>query len=230
MIQRVAEWLVAALVRGLYATARKRRVNWQVVEGLAERGTPAIYALWHNNLLFFGRELGGRGLGAMVSRSKDGEGIARILAGWGFQVVRGSSSNGGKAAFREYLRLLKSGAGVAITPDGPRGPRYVLQEGVAALARLSGAPIVPVHYAAPRCWQAGSWDRMKLPKPFSRVVVMAGTPLYLSREETPGDRERVEGALRRLSAVAEAFAQTGLLRQEPLLAQALEDRISSRVS
>ena len=109
-------------------------------------------------------------------------------------------------------------------PDGPRGPRYVLQKGVVGLARRAGVPIVPLTFSAPGAIEFKSWDRMKLPRPFSTVTIYAGTPIWIRREETDEEpaRLRVERAMRRAAAVVDRFAGGGLVEREPLLAEVAE--------
>jgi len=213
-------WLLIAFVG---ATTRKTWVNWHVVEALEARSEPLIYALWHNNLMYYGHVLRHKRLLAMISRSRDGEAIAWVLERFGFVPVRGSSASGSLAALRGALRGLREGRSLSITPDGPRGPRYVLQEGTVALAQKSGAPVIPLCFATRDCWEAGSWDRMKVPKPFRRVTIMAGDPVRIARDEDPAAaRHRLEHAMRRLVAHADQFAGGNLTQREPLLADALD--------
>jgi len=229
MIKPLLEWILTRTVSGLIRlsgrTSRKIWINWNLVESLERQGVPVIYCLWHNNLMFFTYVLRNKRLGAMISRSRDGERIAKVLSGFGFLPVRGSSSSGASAALREYARMIQSGGSVAITPDGPRGPRYVLQPGAVALARITGAPIVPLCFAGSRCWQTKSWDRMRLPKPFSRVAVMAGPPIFVEKH-TDGETVRleVEETLRKLAARAERFVGGTLLESEPLLARSVDEK------
>jgi hypothetical protein len=117
--------------------------------------------------------------------------------------VRGSSSRGGGEALRALTRALRDGHEVVVVPDGPRGPREVLKPGVIALARLSGAPIVPVAVGAAREWRLHSWDEFRIPRPFARCVVRFGEPIHVARAAGPeadeAARKDVEAALRDLS-------------------------------
>jgi lysophospholipid acyltransferase (LPLAT)-like uncharacterized protein len=125
---------------------------------------------------------------------------------FGFGLVRGSSSKGGAAALREMNRLLADGNDIAITPDGPRGPAEVAKIGVALSAKVSGRPVVPVAFSSTRSWSGTSWDRMLIPKPFSRGVFIIGEPVnYLPGEDIETFRLRIETALRETTARADAY-------------------------
>lgn len=212
-------WLLTAILVLVGWTTRKVFVNWHTIEWLEKHKQPFIGSLWHNNLLYFTLVLRKKGLGAMVSQSRDGERIAAVLQWFGFQLVRGSTSRGALGALREYLRLLRAGQSVAITPDGPLGPRYVLQPGVVSLARHTGVPIVPLCISTPHCWEFSSWDAMKLPKPFSRVIIMAGDPFYVPSDANLEQAARsLERTMRLLVLRAERFSGGDLPQREPLLA------------
>ena len=224
MKRALQDWSYRLLVYGLIAlvglTTRKVWVNRHVLETLQRQSQNAILAVWHNNLLYFLYILRGRGAAALISRSRDGENIAWVARRFGFDEVRGSDSAGAAASLRGALRRLAAGRDAAITPDGPRGPRYEVKPGIVSLAQRTGVPIVPLCFAAARRWEFGSWDRMKVPKPFSRVVLFAGDPIRLARETDPeAARRLVERALRRNALHAERFAGTDLPDREPLLAE-----------
>ena len=118
----------------------------------------------------------------LTSPSKDGAIIARVMAHFGIGNVRGSSSRRGSEAVRELADALTSGLDVAITPDGPRGPKYRLQPGALRLAQISGVPITLVHIVYSRYWELKSWDRFRIPKPFSRVTIICDEPVAIPRE------------------------------------------------
>ena len=125
----------------------------------------------------------------MASASDDGELIARAIAALGNLPVRGSSSTEGSNAARVMIRALRSGHNAALTPDGPRGPKYVLQPGALWIAALSGCPLVPYHIEATRQWEFRSWDRHKIPKPFSTVYVCIGEPRWVDKKKLQRDLE-----------------------------------------
>jgi len=188
-------------VRLLGATLRVSEVNGGVAEELWRPGgrQPAIYAVWHGRMLILPYLYGRRQtFHVLVSRSRDGELLSRFVAGFGLRAVRGSSSRGGTTALRGLARLLRDqSAHVVIVPDGPRGPRYVAQPGAVLLARLGGAPIVPMGFGAAPRTILRSWDAFLVPHPFARAAVVFGDPL---RVEPGADRAALEQARDALEA------------------------------
>ncbi len=128
-----------------------------------------------------------RGPGAkiLISASKDGELIARTMQYFGQGAVRGSSSRGGRAAFRALIVQAREPVDLVITPDGPKGPRHQLKEGVVQLTRLTGRPVIPMAFACSRGHRFGSWDRFLFPFPFARGVFAYGAPVHWMAEESP---------------------------------------------
>ena len=149
---------------------------------LADRG--CLIALWHGRLLMGVQRFAHREFRVLVSHSGDGEMMHRLLGSFGYGTIRGSSSKGAPRAVREMLQGLKDAPAVVITPDGPRGPRHAMNPGLAWLAQASGRPVVPFGFASDRAWRFNSWDRACLPKPFARVRLHYGEPLYLRRRAT----------------------------------------------
>jgi lysophospholipid acyltransferase (LPLAT)-like uncharacterized protein len=194
-------------------------VNWHVFEQLRRRRQAYLVGVWHNCIFCLMDLMGRERYPIIVSRSKDGEDIQWISARFGIEPVWGSASEGGPAALRQSLRLLRGGQALIVTPDGPRGPRYVLKPGIVALARKTGAPIVPLACSAARRWEFGSWDRMKLPKPFATLAVFVGDPIQLDPAEADEATHvrRVETALRELMLRAEAFTGAAARFPDPAL-------------
>jgi lysophospholipid acyltransferase (LPLAT)-like uncharacterized protein len=129
------------------------------------------------------------GMAAMVSASRDGGFLAGILECFGVQPVRGSSSRRGPQALLELTTWAERGYDLAITPDGPRGPCYVVQPGVMSLAQLTGLPIVPVSYHLGWKIRAKSWDRFQIPLPFARCEMIYEKPIHVPREASDAERE-----------------------------------------
>jgi len=194
--------LGAVALRALARTLRLRREETAVAPLWAARA-PVIYAVWHGRFLLLPYLYGDRGCHVLASRSHDGELVARWIRRFGLDPVRGSSTRGGGEALRRLAGALRRGREVVVVPDGPTGPREVLKEGVIALARLSGAPIVPVAVGASRQWRLGSWDEFRIPRPFARCVVRFGEPIRvpaaLDRAGREAARKEVEAALRSLA-------------------------------
>ena len=163
-------------------------------------------AFWHSMILMSSFPYRGNGIHVLVSRHGDGELIGRVIQHFGFFLVRGSSSKGGKEALHELVTLIRRNRDVAITPDGPRGPAEEVKPGIAQLARLTGAPVLPAAFSGSRLKILGTWDRFRIPWPFSRIVYVFGDPLYYREgEEFEHFRKRIETALREVTAQADAY-------------------------
>jgi hypothetical protein len=200
-----------------------RSLRWEE-EGLRHlaaaraSGRPILFVFWHNRLLHICYRIAREGLVMMVSQSRDGDIIARVAHDQGIASVRGSSSRGGTAALRALARAMKErGLCGGITPDGPRGPRYVLQPGALLAARLAGALIVPLALGFSRKHVFSSWDAFQLPFPFSRARLVFGEPVSLpGGEGGAAFEERRADLERRLMAVtSEAdrpFGSAGAMR------------------
>ncbi|MCH8882199.1 MAG: lysophospholipid acyltransferase family protein [SAR324 cluster bacterium] len=219
MIEAAGPLLIVTVLWIIGHTTRKVRVNWHTLEVLDRRGEKCILGVWHNNLMYFMYFLGKLRIAGMISKSRDGDRIAWVGSRLGVRPVRGSSSRFALSAVRESLRALRE-RNLAITPDGPRGPRYEVQPGIVRLAQLAGVPVVPICWTATRYWEFGSWDRMKLPKPFSTVWVFVGDPIPVAKRDDPeAARREIERAMRRLVRDADRFAGGSLTGREPLLAE-----------
>jgi len=148
-------------------------------------GKPTIFALWHEALgttLYTQRNTG---FVAMVSQHQDGEILATIMRSYGMGTVRGSTTRGGTSALREMVRLAQSGVPLAITPDGPKGPRRVAQPGTVEIARRSGAVIVPMAPTYRPVYRFRSWDRLAFPWLCARGLILYGEPIEISKESEP---------------------------------------------
>ena len=162
--------LAAALIRLLGTTWRMRDVQ---SPGTAVGHTvagPTIFAFWHESLLSCAYRFRGLGIAILISRSFDGELIARTVERLGFVAVRGSSTRGGAAGLRGMVTAYGRGRICAFTADGPKGPRRLAKQGPLQLAELVAAPWVGAFHAEPaRAWRLRSWDRFAIPKPFTTV-------------------------------------------------------------
>jgi hypothetical protein len=137
----------AAVIRFLGRTVRVRTEEADFVDRLYREGRNVILAFWHSRQLMMPLTYRGKEVHVLISQHRDGELIARIVARFGIQSVRGSTTRGGVQALRQLIRLGRSGVDLAVTPDGPRGPRQVVQIGVVQLAQATGLPIVPVTFS-----------------------------------------------------------------------------------
>ncbi len=143
----------------------------------------------------------------MVSRSFDGEYIARIIEKLGFVAVRGSSSRGGAEALRGMKDELEKGAAVAFTIDGPRGPKYVAKPGPVLLARSSGFPMAAFYVALSDAWVLKTWDEFMIPKPFSKALVRVSAKMQVPENASEADIRdwhiQLQKALDRVTKFAE---------------------------
>lgn len=189
--------VAGSIIRGFSWLMRTEVLGEEHPLRLASDGQPAIYAFWHDQLLLMIKAYRGDGnLRILISASKDGELIARTMARFNVETVRGSSHRGGKEALKEMIALGKGGVSLAITPDGPKGPRRQLKPGVAQIACRSGLPVVPVAFSCSHGYRFGSWDRFLLPYPWARGIYSYGPPLYCSSGESVADfMKRVQQAM-----------------------------------
>jgi hypothetical protein len=173
-----------------------------------KRHNNVIYALWHGRLWLAAARYPRRGIGVLVSLSEDGDLMARVLEKVRLVPVRGSSSRGGEEGFRELERWLSSGHSVAITPDGPRGPRHTAAMGAVVLAAKTGKPIVPLGVAAAGAWTLRSWDAFQIPKPGTRGVIAMGEPFVVPLlPDLEPWRRRLEIALNEVESEADREAE-----------------------
>jgi lysophospholipid acyltransferase (LPLAT)-like uncharacterized protein len=213
---RVPWWTAPAAACGAAAVwllGRSWRIEWVGVreyDAVLARGERCIFVLWHARLLPTLFTHRGRGAAALVSRSRDGELVTRVIERLGFVAARGSSTRGGREGALEMVEWASRGHLLAVTPDGPRGPVGVLKPGVVWLAARTGWPVVPVACAARHAWVARSWDRFRVPWPFARVVVAYGEPVRVPRELDEASAEawrlRLEDALHAHTAATVARA------------------------
>jgi lysophospholipid acyltransferase (LPLAT)-like uncharacterized protein len=204
IVPPLAYWVITLLSWSM----RIEVVNGQVHDERRKRGEPAIGAFWHGRLLMM--PTGYRGnVSILISLHQDGELISRTVKYFGFRSIRGSTTRGGFSAMREMLKAYREGYDIAITPDGPRGPRYRVQSGVIELARRTGMAIIPLTFSASRKKMFRSWDRFLFPYPFSRGVFIWGEPLFVPRQMDRDIFERkrllLERRLRKITDRADRY-------------------------
>jgi lysophospholipid acyltransferase (LPLAT)-like uncharacterized protein len=194
IVPRVA----ALLIRLLGMTLRyEDRADSGVTPGYAIPG-PVVFAFWHRSLLACAHRFRGLDIAILISRSFDGEIIARTVELLGFTAIRGSSTRGGANGLRNMERAYREGHRCAITADGPRGPVFVAKPGTAQLAQLVGAWVGTFYVLPVRAWELRSWDRFLIPKPFSRVILT--WPQHIPANEV--NEATVQAALDRAVALA----------------------------
>jgi hypothetical protein len=196
--------LGAAIVWLLGHTWRIEEHNAPGYEEARARGEKFILAFWHARQLPLVYTHRGRGVVVLVSNHRDGELVARILERLGNRTARGSSTRQGEIGMRQMVMAAREGRWIAITPDGPRGPAERAKEGLTFLAARIGYRVVPLASSARASWVLRSWDRFRIPRPFTRVHIAHGEPLAVAPEESAAtaesERARVEAALNALTA------------------------------
>ncbi|GAN80735.1 hypothetical protein Aam_055_115 [Acidocella aminolytica 101 = DSM 11237] len=199
VLARLLAWYIHAVLRLQLGFRIEGAENMRLLAG----EQPMITAFWHETLPtmpVLWREVHKAGMMrpavALASRHRDGQLIGNIMRALGMGLVSGSSSKGGVAGMQELVRSIKGGAHVAITPDGPRGPARRAAAGVAALAGITGVKILPCAAATSRFITLHkSWDQMRIPLPFGRLVLVCGAPVEVSREDWRAALPAIEAAL-----------------------------------
>ncbi len=209
IVPALAYWVIKLLS----GTMRIEMVNGQMQDHYLRKGRPLIFTFWHGRLLMMPTAYRGKRVAIPISLHQDGELISRTVKYFGFRSIRGSTTRGGFSAMREMLKVSEEGYDIAITPDGPRGPRYRVQNGIIELARLTGMTIIPVSFNASRRKVFRSWDRFMLPYPCSRGVFVFGEPLLVPRQMSKGVFEQtrllLERRLREITDRADRYFEKG---------------------
>jgi lysophospholipid acyltransferase (LPLAT)-like uncharacterized protein len=175
---------------------------------IADEGRAYVPVLWHAQQIAVThtvRSWVARGFRAsyIISASVDGEVVADIARSWGIEVIRGSAQNSGALVLRDAMQMMKRGVSVATSTDGPLGPPFEIKTGTVLMARVAGAPIVPIVCAASRAWTLNTWDHFVIPKPFARVILAIGEPIQIPRDAPMRD---IESARKQVQAAMESLA------------------------
>jgi lysophospholipid acyltransferase (LPLAT)-like uncharacterized protein len=226
--QGLLAWLAAFYARFVHRTTRWEWRGFESVDRFSAAGEGHILCFWHGRLLMMScyrrimlRRDPARGRSmrhaALISQHRDGQLIARAIGHLGIETIAGSSTRGGIEALLACLSALEAGAVLAITPDGPRGPRMRAAVGVLQIARRSGVAVVPAAVSVSRRRLLSSWDRFLLPLPFGRGIFLLGEPLRVSAEcdSQALESARVELEHRMNAVTAEADRLMGHAPVEP---------------
>jgi lysophospholipid acyltransferase (LPLAT)-like uncharacterized protein len=204
---RAISGLGGRLIGGLLSTAHFSTGGVPGYRDKMAAGQTFMFLIWHWRLLPLSYYHRTWNLVTLISQSRDGEYIARVVERWGYSVVRGSSSRGGGQAARQLVRQVRAGRSIVVTPDGPRGPRERVKPGIVTAARLAGCPLVPASASASRAWWFEGWDRFMVPKPFARIHMVYGEPIDVPRDAGEAAIARIvstaEDELNRLTRVAD---------------------------
>lgn len=209
MLIRAADIFFYWLIKLICSTVRWEVRRMDRFDETLAGGNRAILTSWHACIFsatWFWRR---RGIVVMSSQSRDAEYIGRFIKRFGYGTARGSATRGGQRALVEMAQCLDNGIDVGFTIDGPRGPAYVAKPGAVTLARHTGQAILPFHITARRYFSLPSWDRLQIPTPFTRAVVLIAEPIYVPRgaasEEIKSKQIQLQSALDRIRAEGEAW-------------------------
>ena len=208
-IIRAADIVFYWLIRLICSTLRWEVRGREHLDSILSSGHLPIFTFWHVCILsatWFWRD---RGIVVMSSTSRDAEYTARVIKRFGYGTARGSATRGGGRALAEMAECLSNKLEVAFTIDGPRGPAYLAKAGAVTLARHTGQAILPFHIVASRYVALPTWDRLQIPWPFTRALVLIDEPIYVSRdagsEEGAGKQSDLQSALDNLRLEAESW-------------------------
>jgi lysophospholipid acyltransferase (LPLAT)-like uncharacterized protein len=176
---RLAAAIGTIVITALGASWRVRRRRGEHLRAARGRGGFA-YCLWHGEMLPILWSERNLGVAILISEHPDGEIIARVARALGCRAIRGSTTRGGGRALLALVRELEAGNAIAVTPDGPRGPREEVAPGVVAACQRAGAPLLPIRATVDRAWRLKTWDRFLVPKPFARVTITYGEPVIFA--------------------------------------------------
>jgi lysophospholipid acyltransferase (LPLAT)-like uncharacterized protein len=195
LIIRAADLFFYLLIRGICSTLRWEIRGLEHLDSILSAGHLPIFTFWHTCILsatWFWRD---RGIVVMSSVSRDAEYTGRVIKRFGYGTARGSSTRGGGRALAEMAQCLDNGLEVAFTIDGPRGPAYEAKPGAVTLARHTGQAVLPFHIAIDRGIELSTWDRLKVPLPFTRALVLIAEPIYVPRQSSSEGVTAKQGVL-----------------------------------
>lgn len=208
--------LVYLYIRLVHLTCRWQVENFYKTDDLASKRA-VIFAFWHGRLLMVAPFAPKVPLNIVISNHNDGELITKVMEYFKFGFVRGSSKQDAMSAFKNIIRDLKKGTSIAVTPDGPRGPRMRLGGNIITIAQMASVPIIPVTYSVSKCRILSSWDRFMVAKPFAKGVFIYGDPIYIDRGLSKKELEKagisLEKQLNNMTRKADEMA--GIIPVEP---------------
>ena len=189
LVAWLGPWGAYWAIKMLAWTMRFEEIHPEIPKEFLEKGIPAIGAFWHGRLLMMPIIYKGKKLSFLVSPHRDGQVVGKALKRFGFHPILGSTTRKGFSSFKQMIKARQNGSDIALTPDGPRGPRYCVQIGVIELAKLTGRPVIPLTFSASKKRVFKTWDLFLLPYPFSKGVFIWGEPIHVDRH---GNRDHLE--------------------------------------
>jgi hypothetical protein len=189
LLIRLADWAFYLLIKIIGKTVKVEHEGAENYAAVERAGKLPIICFWHNRIFlgtYFHRN---RRIVVITSQSFDGEYIARFIQRFGYGAVRGSSTRGGVGALVEMIRVMKNGFATSFSIDGPKGPRYVAKSGACLLAKKTGNPMLPFLVEAEKFWTIKSWDKLQIPKPFTRAKLFHAAPIYVASDASDAEIE-----------------------------------------
>jgi len=203
---RLADLTFYTLIKLIGRTISFETAGWENFEQTVTDKKAPIYAFWHERIFLSTYFFRNRNIIVITSQSFDGEYIARFIQRLGYGAVRGSSTRGGVGALAQMIRLMKQNLSMGFTLDGPKGPRRVAKTGAIMLAKKTGNPVMPFVVEAKEYWTLQSWDKLQIPKPFSRAKIFIGELVYVAPDADP---EEIENKRRELQKNLDELVENG---------------------
>ena len=191
-MQKIVIWSLYLVLRLLKLTWSVRFFGLSNIPLATNHHPKHAYAIgfWHEHILAGTLTHPGQGFAPLISASKDGDLAAGVVLLLGYTPVRGSSTRGGQEALIALSQIVKNGFSLALSVDGPLGPRRVCKPGIVKIANSEGIAIIPLGIAVDRAWRLKSWDRFEIPKPFARITIHYPSPIFVPSEIKSGEVER----------------------------------------
>jgi lysophospholipid acyltransferase (LPLAT)-like uncharacterized protein len=203
---RTADLVFYGLIKLIGKSLRFEVEGLESLQKIEQNGKIPIYATWHNRIFLSIWFLRNRGIVVITSQSFEGEYIARSIQRFGFGAVRGSSTRGGVGALVKMIKLMRKNLPMCFTVDGPQGARYVAKTGAVLLAKKTGNPILPILVEPQKFWTINSWDKLQIPKPFTRARVFFAEPISV---EEDADETVIENKRRELQQKLDETVKLG---------------------
>ena len=212
LIQTLLSLIGSIYVLTVYKTSKVNLKNRKKIESLLERNESFIYSFWHDQLLMCPLTWqSNSNIKVLISKHRDGDIIAQLISNLGFEAIRGSThktnkikNKGGLLSARKMIKSLKNGISIGISPDGPKGPRHKVSEGILIISRLSKSVILPVGIGFKKKWVLNTWDKFIIPKPFNEITVIWGDPIPAITNEKNNHqfKTKLESKMNNLTAQA----------------------------
>ena len=212
LIQTLLSIIGSIYVLTVYKTSKVNLKNRKKIENLLERNESFIYSFWHDQLLMCPLTWqSNSNIKVLISKHRDGDIIAQLISNLGFEAIRGSThktnkikNKGGLLSARKMIKSLKNGISIGISPDGPKGPRHKVSEGILSISRLSKSVILPVGIGFKKKWVLNTWDKFIIPKPFNEITVIWGDPIpaITNEKNNPQFKTKLESKMNNLTAQA----------------------------